>query len=179
MYSGSLSLNVPSQVHTFIISSFSSCYPRHHLKERITCRTTSLFQIHYESGSLVAEVLQNRPSCSLNFSVTCRSVPTQDVTRRLMQEAGNILHNRRANAKSGINTFLRTPYLSGCFISSVKFTFLDHKQPPFCYTFMWIFCLILANITHVGTLTLILALILLLLQIMHAPLTINLTKRYQ
>jgi len=47
----------------------------------------------------------------------------------------------------------------------------------FCCTYMWIFCLILAKIMPVGILTLILPLKRFFLQIMYAPLTIDLTKR--
>jgi len=84
-----------------------------------------------QNGILVAEVLKNRPDCSLNFSVTYRRVPVQDVTRRHMQ-VGNILPHRGADVRTCINTFLPTPYLSGCFITSAKFTSLDHKKPRFC-----------------------------------------------
>jgi len=64
-----------------------------------------------QNGCLVTEVLKNRPNCFLSFSVTCRRVPLQDVTRRHMQEDGNNLPQRGADVRICIKTFLPTPSL--------------------------------------------------------------------
>jgi len=127
-----------------------------------------------QNGCLVTEVLKNRPNFSLNFSVTCRRVPIQDVTWRHMQEDGNILPHRGADIWTCTNTYLPTPYLPGCFVTSGQYTCLDHKKPQFCHTHIWIFSLLL---TKKGTLTHILSLKRFFLQIMYAPLTIDLTQR--
>jgi hypothetical protein len=68
----------------------------------------SLFQIGHKYGSLVVEVLKNRPSCFSNISVTCRYAPIQEVAQRHMQEDGNILHHRGSEVKTRIYPVFRT-----------------------------------------------------------------------
>lgn len=129
-----------------------------------------------QNGGLVAEVLKNRPDCSLNFSVTYRRVPIQDVTRRHIQEVGNILPHHGADVRTCTNTFLPsfTVSLRLLHIFCEIYPSGSQKAPILPQTHIYeYFCSILTKIMPAGTLILILPLKRFFLQIMCTLLTIT------